>query len=250
MAITIGGSNFGIAGLSATCATGVFGTQPTSGSTIAVLIRWTGFGDVSSVADNSGSNTYTAVTTKVTDGGSSNNAQIWYAYNITTAASFVVTATMSGSSEEEIMVVAVELKDALTTDPLDVFGGQVQTTPATTTDAVSTGALSTCSVDGCAVVALSTCPTIVDVWDAGTNYTELYEETTTNSHEVHIEYRIQTTAAAATATSTQDNGTINFVTVAAAFKPAGGGGGSIGVDDSHGGIFLSKQRHGPSVRLF
>lgn len=252
MAITIGGSAQGTANNSTTCATAAFGTQPTAGSTIVVCVGFQRDASetLDSVADNASGNTYTRVAADIVETSTQYRVAMFYAKNVNTTASFTVTATWSAASFEQ-WIVAVELKGADTTAPLDgsVYGGQMQTDPGTGTDAVSTGTLASASVDGCCVVACTYTSAGSSI-TAGTNYTELYEPVSAGFSHGQVEYRIQTTAAAATATWTQDDATADFASFAASFKPTGGGGGgSIGFDDADGPTFFVRLRPATTVRL-
>lgn len=221
MPITLGGHNKGGPTNAASIATAAFSTQPTAGSTIAVAVlnQKDTSETLSSVTDNASGNTYVAAGAEVVYAPSGLRGVVYYAKNINTAASFVVTATFSGATIAA-RIVAVEIKGADTTAPLGLYGGQSQAAVATTTDAVSTGALGTPAQNGHFVFAMSGHDSFPDSFDAGTGYTVL--ETTIAQAAFASEYLIQTTAAAVTATFTT-NLSGNLVTVGATFQPVGTG---------------------------
>lgn len=246
MAITLGGHNSGYGDGVTSQATGSLGTVA-SGSTVAVGVTYlqNTSETISSVVDSTGSNTYT-LCSGTSANGNGEFIAIYRASNVTGGSSFTVTANFTGSAGA-VSVFAVEIVGADTTNAFDVGAAAYQPAPGTDTDAVSSGATSTPSADGGFVFgAMSRQSGLADIL-AGTGFTILDR---TQNYHAGSEYVIQGTAAAATATFTQDYAG-DTVCAVAVFKPAaGGGGGSIGYDDGDGPVGMIVQGTARQVRLF
>lgn len=221
MPITLGGSNHAAASaVASSIATAAFGTQPTAGSTIVVGIGWVWDNatsdTVTSVTDNAG-NTYTRIGTQVEHAGSGARSVLYYAVNIATAGSFVVTANFTTGVADRI-IAACELKGAHTSAPLDLYGGQSQSGVAAGTDAITTGSLGTPTTNNQAAVCFTRLTSWPDSLPAGTGWTGIYSVTGNTSYG--LEYLVQTTATALAGTFTFDPATANPCTSAATFKEA------------------------------
>ena len=223
MALTLGGHGQSAIGATvSTIATASFGTQPTATSVIAVAVYWipSTSQTVTSVTDSTGSNTYTVAGSTYTDTNSGERVALYYAKNITTGASFTVTANMSGTCDQ-LVVQAAEIKGADTASPLtSVLGGQYQAPTVTAgTDVVTTGNIGTPSEAGDFVFGATTGNGNPDTPAAGTGYT-IIDSLPNNIHMT--EYLVQGAAAAVTATWSYDNNSTHWVSAAAVFKAAGG----------------------------
>lgn len=231
MAITLGGSGSGgSAALASSVATGAFAVQPTAGSLIVVGVAWqwdsASSDTVTNITDNASGNIYTRIGSQVEDNSNGHRAVLYYAPNIATAASFVVTANFTaGVGERRIW--AVEFKGAATASPVGVSGGQQQTNPGTATNAVTTGNLGTPGENGHGVfsfVATDAVPTFT----AGTGYTGIGTINPGGGASIAFaQYLIQTTAAAVAATCTVDDAAADTLSVAASFKEAVAGGTTL-----------------------
>lgn len=224
MAITIGGHAQGAGDAGAdTLASAAFNaasTDPVAGSTMVVWITWND-GDASfvctGVTDNASGNTYSAAGSAVTQDGYL--VQAWTAKNVATTTGFVVTAAFTTGTTLRRLI-AVEIKGADLTSPVGLYGGQGQSPGITTSNGTTTGALGTPAQDGHVILGAGFSTSWPDNFNVGTGYTEV-ERIEGNSYLV-VEQLIQTTAAAAAGTFTQDT-TATTIAVGISIKAAGGG---------------------------
>ncbi len=206
--------------------TSAFASQPLAASVVAVWVGWQNdLGEtLSSVTDSAG-NTYTIVDTWAETTNNQTKLALAYAKNVSTTASFTVTATMS-ASVGSLSVVAQELTGCDTTAPL----GIVNATSSFGTAATATsGNIGTPAQDGHIIVAAVKFLTFPDAVAAGSGYTLGGAITGLAAHAA--EYQVQTTAAAVTATFGVTGAGDLWLCAAATFKPTAGG-GTLGFEDT------------------
>jgi hypothetical protein len=199
--------------------TPVEATDPADACAISVMVFWFEDAPVPTITDTA-SNTYSAVGSLITSNGK--RAQAFLCEDANTSADFQVTATWGAAQTERAIAVSAVAGAALTS-ALGITGGSGQTPGVVGAGSTTTGTLSSPSEDGHFVHTASASSGWPDNYDVDSPYTELGRDAGPG-YVIHG-YRIQTTAAAATATFTQD-ATATTITLATTIKAAGGGGGS------------------------
>ncbi len=181
-----------------------------AGNLIVVYAAWDSTVITASVADNLG-NSYTNM-----DGptavASAYRAQTWYAKNINGGAC-TVTVTLSGGTYGHVVV--HEISGADITAPLEDSALNAQVDPGTGGDAVTSGTI-TPSTAGCYIWGATADHTQAAVHNSGTDFTQREQAAGWVTEDL-----IQGAAAAIAATFTATNANSDFLTAAAAFKPAG-----------------------------
>lgn len=203
-----------------------FASTPAAGNTV-VVIGWTWLATQTAPTDNK-SNTYNAAVQEANSNGREGVA-IWYAYNITSSATFTV--NRPGNA---VYWQAVEVSGLLTTDPLDTTqsdntGGSTPTTGTTATlsqaDEIAFFVQSTSSGD-------QTSSTV----SAGTEIQEVLGQV---DQAGESDYQIVAATTALTRTWTIVGGSVTDSTGAIATFKAAGGGGDPEIALTHGGKLVN-----------
>lgn len=203
------------AGVSA-LSTPVEAADPAAGSAISVHVYWQPEdANEPTVTDTEG-NTYVL---QASVNGANRRGRTFVAKNINTGADFQITATWA-TTQFANAIAAMEIIGADLTAPEGVSGGQYQGPGVTTADGTTTGTLSTPAEDGHLIHASSSSNSWPDSYEEEAALTELGREATAG-YILHA-YRVQGTAAAVSASFTQDL-TASTLTLATSIKPAGGG---------------------------
>lgn len=198
---------------SASIATPVEATDPAAGSAISVHVYWQPEdANEPSVTDTEG-NTYVL---KGSVNGANRRGRCFVATNIVTGPDFQLLVAWA-TSQFALGVAALEIVGADTDDAAGVAGGQYQGPGVTTPDGTTTGTLSTPAEDDHLVHASSSSNSWPDAYEEEAALTEL-GRVAAPGYLLHA-FRIQGTAAAVSASFTQDL-TASTLTLATSIKPA------------------------------
>ena len=199
---------------SASIATPIEATDPAEGSAISVHVYWQPEdGNEPSVTDTEG-NTYVL---KASVNGANRRGRCFVATDIVSGPDFQVLVTWA-TAQFALGVAALEVVGADPTDAAGVAGGQYQGPGVTTADGTTTGTLGTPAEDGHLVHASSSSNSWPDSYEEESARTEL-GRIAAPGYLLHG-YRVQGTAAAVSASFTQDS-TASTLTLATSIKPAG-----------------------------
>lgn len=207
---------------------GNFGSLPSAGNTIVVLIAgWEigGFG-MTQVTDNQG-NTYSLA--EESGLGNLSTASIFYTENIgNPSGTFTITVDPDASSGNYIEWVAVEVSGLETSSSLDVHTSNTGSV-GTTASVGPTGSTAQAEEIVFAATSISRGDTNVNVGVATTGYTELAVNQDANS-TIGFEAAYKTVSSIGTQSASwshDSDGTSGWGAAIATFKVAGGGGGAL-----------------------
>lgn len=230
MSIGLRGFALGVEAANAdtTINSGVFDVDPVTGDVIKVFVLYARdtSENVTGVTDSQ-SNTYVATGATFSLGGGL-EGRSFIAHNVTGAAAMTVTATFSASGSTICVIFAVAVSGAHASAAVDLADDATQVNPGITANALTTGNLGTPSESGEMVLAVSFSGSGQDGMAPGTGWTEIDDISFGNIHGM-LEYQIQGSPAAATATWTleDDDGVGTFGMLLVSLKAAAGGGGKV-----------------------
>lgn len=193
--------------------TGAFASQPTAGSCITVFVTGTAASNPTATVTDSAGNTYTQRRNLFS--GDFVFLKTFTATNITTGASFTVTADFGATSCTDRRIMAVE--GTGTTTLVDDTGASF-TAPGTATD-VLTGDLATGLGSFVVGACRKTSPGTTTTISPGTGMTDI-AEVADGEQPFHMEYFVGTTSVETIKFSWNVDG--NALVQGASFNPAGG----------------------------